>query len=72
MITEPMALEEWTLLDELRNIPDDDARADVTARILDLIRYGHDPLCPHAQADGVPCTSANISCEECHARQDLV
>ena len=72
MINEPIALDEWTLLDELRNIPDDDARADMTARILDLIRYAHDPLCPHAQADGVPCTSVNVSCDQCHAERNLV
>ena len=70
MITEPMAHEERTLLDELLNIPDDDARADVTTRIRDLIRYAHDPLCPHAQADGVPCASANISCAQCQSRQN--
>jgi hypothetical protein len=71
MINESITPEEWTLLDELRDVPDDDARADLTARILDLIRFAHDPWCPHAQADGVPCTSVTVSCHQCHASQKL-
>ena len=71
MIDEPISLEEWTLLNELRDVPDDDARGDLTARILDLIRYAHYPLCPHAQADGVPCTSINVPCDQCHASRNL-
>jgi hypothetical protein len=72
VINEPVTLDEWVLINELRDIPDDVARAGLTAQILDLIRFAHDPLCPHAQADGVPCTSVNVSCDQCHASQYLV
>ena len=72
MINEPVTLDEQALINELRDIPDDVARADLTAQIRDLIRFAHDPLCPHAQADGVPCTSVDISCEQCHASHSLI
>ena len=70
MINEPVTLDEWSLINELRDIPDDVARADLTARILDLIRFAHDPLCPYAQADGVPCASVSASRDQCHACQN--
>lgn len=55
MINEPVTLDESSLINELRDSPNDVARAELTARVLDLIRFAHDPLCPHPQADGVPC-----------------
>jgi hypothetical protein len=68
VITEPVTLDEQALLlNELRDFPDDTARADLTAQIRDLIRFAHDPLCPRTQADGVPCASVDISCDQCHA-----
>ena len=71
MINEPVTIDEWALLNELPDIPDDVARTDLTAQILDLIRFAHDPLCPHAQADGVPCANISVSCDQCQASQGL-
>ena len=70
MINEPVTLDEWSLINELRDVPDDVARAELTARVLDLIRFAHDPLCPHAQADGVPCASVSASRDQCRACQN--
>lgn len=70
MINEPVTYDEWTLINELRHLPDDGSRADLTAQILDLIRFAHDPLCPHAQADGVPCASVSADRDQCRACQN--
>jgi hypothetical protein len=70
VINAPVTLDEWCLIDELRDIPDDAARADLTAQILDLIRFSHDPRCPHAQADGVPCASFSATSDQCRACQN--
>jgi hypothetical protein len=69
VINAPVTLDEWSLIDELRDIPDDAARADLTAQIRDLIRFSHHPLCPHAQADGVPCASVSTSWDQCQGCQ---
>jgi hypothetical protein len=70
VINEPVTHDEWMLINELRHVPDDVARADLTAQILDLIRFAQDPLCPHAQADGVPCASVSTSWGHCRACQN--
>ena len=72
MINEPVTLDEWAVSNELRDVPDAIDRAGLTAQIRDLIRFAHDPLCPHAQADGVPCTSVDVSCDQCHASRHAV
>ena len=70
MINQPGTLDEWSLINQLRDIPDDVVRAGLTAQIADLIRFAHDPLCPHAQADGVPCASVSASRDQCRACQN--
>ena len=64
MIDELVTLEEWVLLNRLREIPDGDVRTELMALLLDLAAYVRDPHCAHAQGDGVPC-AASMSCEQC-------
>lgn len=65
MIIEVMTSEERAVLNALRELPDGEARRELLALMRDLVGYLRDPRCPNAQADGVPCATASLACEEC-------
>lgn len=57
--------EEWRLVSGLREVPPSDLRRRVLrlfAAVLDFVR---EPRCAESQADGVPCTTPDGSCEQC-------
>jgi hypothetical protein len=62
---ETLSGEEWTLVCGLRDIPDGEARSELVGLLQDLVEFARDPRCPESQADGVPCLSVDLACEEC-------
>jgi hypothetical protein len=57
--------EEQRLIARLREIPPGPVGQELTSFIEDLIEFVLDPRCPEAQADGVPCISLALACEQC-------
>ncbi len=62
---EGLSREEWDLVGRLREIPDGPVRSEVIELMNDIVDFVHDPTCREAQADGVPCLSVAIACEQC-------
>jgi len=59
--------DEWHLIRSLREIPPSPLRDRMRELIDELMAFVADPGCPEAQADGVPCTSAQLACDRCQA-----
>jgi hypothetical protein len=62
---EPLSPEEWRLVSCLRDIPPGAVHEEFVELIEDLVTFVGDPRCPEAQADGVPCASLALACEQC-------
>jgi hypothetical protein len=57
--------EEWRLLRCLREVPRNPLRRRLYPLVQDLVDFVTSPGCAEAQADGVPCASADADCERC-------
>ena len=57
--------EEWDIVSALRQIPPGPARDGLAGLIAELTAYVADPACAESQADGTPCLSVHLSCEQC-------
>jgi hypothetical protein len=64
--------EEQRLLLALREIPESPLRELFTTLISELTEFVASPTCPEMQADGVPCTSADASCDQCRRLEQLL
>ena len=56
---------EWGLVSSLREVPQGRLRDRLTAFLEELVAYVRDPHCADMQADGVPCGSAKVACDQC-------
>jgi hypothetical protein len=65
MTLERLSGDEAALIDRLREVPAGVARDELVAIFKDLIDCVRDPRCARAQADGVPCDTADRACAEC-------
>ena len=63
---------EQRLIFALRELPEGSLRELCSALVAELADLGSHPTCPEAQADGVPCASAETSCDECRKVEALV
>jgi hypothetical protein len=61
----PLTLEEQKLLLALREIPPSRLRDLMTALVSELADFVADPRCAEMQADGAPCPTTDVSCDEC-------
>ena len=57
--------EEQRLIARLRDVPESAVRQELMTLLEDLVDFVGDPRCPEAQADGVPCVSLALACEQC-------
>ena len=57
--------EEWRFVRSLREIPPSPLRDHMEEVIEALLDFVKNPGCPEIQADGVPCSSAQMSCDRC-------
>lgn len=65
MSLEPLLPEERRLVEALRSIPDSPLRERLVQLVSELADFVAEPGCAELQADGVPCSSAQASCDEC-------
>ncbi len=61
----PLTLEEQKLLLALREIPPSRLRDLMTTLVSELADFVADPQCAEMQADGAPCPTTDVSCDEC-------
>jgi hypothetical protein len=61
----PLSEEEKKLLLALREIPPSRLRDLMTALIGELTEFVAEPSCAEVQADGAPCPTSDVSCDEC-------
>ncbi len=57
--------EEWRLISELRAVPTSNLKGRVLGLFAAVLDFSREPRCAEAQADGVPCESPGVSCEQC-------
>ena len=61
----PLTLEEQKLLLALREIPPSRLRDLMTTLVSELAEFVAEPRCTEMQADGAPCSTIDVSCDEC-------
>ena len=61
----PLTLEEQKLLLALREIPPSRLRDLMTTLVSELADFVAEPRCAEVQADGAPCPTTDVSCDEC-------
>jgi hypothetical protein len=61
---------EWDLIWDLRAIPPGAARDELQALLKDTVALVGEPTCFEAQADGIPCGSADAECAGCRRVRD--
>ena len=61
----PLTREEQKLLIALREIPPSRLRDLLTTLVSELADFVSEPSCAEMQADGAPCPTTEVSCDEC-------
>jgi hypothetical protein len=61
----PLSREEQKLLLALRDIPPSRLRDLMTTLVSELADFVAEPRCAEMQADGAPCPTTDVSCDEC-------
>ncbi len=61
----PLSREEQKLLLALREIPPSRLRDLMTTLVSELADFVAEPRCAEMQADGAPCPTTEVSCDEC-------
>ncbi len=61
----PLTLDEQKLLLALREIPPSRLRDLMTTLVSELADFVAEPRCAEMQADGAPCPTTDVSCDEC-------
>jgi hypothetical protein len=64
--------DEWRFIRSLREIPPSPLRDRMSGLIDDVLSFVANPGCPEMQADGVPCTDAQMACDRCRKLLDLM
>ena len=67
-----LTADEWLLLNTLRDLPRSVMRDRFFALLGELLRFVGDPRCAETQADGVPCASATVACDQCRKVVDVL
>jgi hypothetical protein len=68
----PLTLEEQKLLLALREIPPSRLRDLMTTLVSELADFVAEPRCAEMQADGAPCPTTDVSCDECRKLIDVL
>jgi hypothetical protein len=61
----PLSREEEKLLLALRAMPPSRLRDLMTKLVSELAEFVSEPSCAEMQADGAPCPTTDVSCDEC-------
>jgi hypothetical protein len=70
--TDELHPDEARLVVALRAIPESPLRDRLSVLLCELADFVSAPSCAEMQADGVPCTSAQASCDECRKVTELL
>lgn len=58
---------EWSLIRDLRALPDETLRSRAQASFRELLFFFQNPKCQGIGVEGFPCGDPRSSCEDCHA-----
>jgi hypothetical protein len=72
MSVEELSPGERELVLALRAVPESPLRQRVMAFVAELCGFAAEPCCAEMQADGVPCTAAQASCDACRKVTALI
>ena len=72
MRLDELSPEERRLVLALHSIPSSPLRDRLLQLLGELLDFAAAPSCPEMQADGVPCSSAEASCDECRKMTSLI
>jgi len=61
----PLSREEQKLVLALREMPPSRLRDLMTTLVSELLDFVAEPSCAEMQADGAPCPTTEVSCDEC-------
>ncbi|HLA79791.1 MAG TPA: hypothetical protein VJU18_19620 [Vicinamibacteria bacterium] len=67
-----LSAEEWGLVSSLREVPDSPLRGRLLAFVGELVGFAREPSCWRVQADGAPCATAQVACDQCQQLMSLV
>jgi hypothetical protein len=60
-----LSAEEWRFVSDLRALPSSPLRDRTLALFSAVLEFAREPRCAEVQADGVPCETPSLSCDEC-------
>ncbi|HLP30345.1 MAG TPA: hypothetical protein VK150_03220 [Geothrix sp.] len=63
---------EWTLIQELRSLPDEALRSRMQTSMRELLFFFRTPKCQGIGIEGFPCGDPRSSCEDCHQIWDML
>jgi hypothetical protein len=63
---------EWTLIQELRSLPDEALRSRMQTSMRELLFFFRTPKCQGMGIEGFPCGDPRSSCEDCHQIWDML
>jgi hypothetical protein len=64
--------DEQKLILAMRDVPDSPLRRLYTQLVAELTDFVSHPTCSETQADGAPCASSDVSCDQCRKLQWLL
>lgn len=67
-----LTAEEWGLVSSLREVPESPLRDRLMVFVGELLGFAREPKCWRMQADGAPCATANVACDQCQKLTSLV
>ncbi|HQR45734.1 MAG TPA: hypothetical protein PK598_06930 [Thermoanaerobaculia bacterium] len=56
---------EWRLVSSLREIPSSALKEKALELFAAVVDFARDPRCAEVQADGVPCETPSVACDQC-------
>ncbi len=63
---------EWSLIQGLRELPDEALKARVQGSLEELLFFFRTPKCEGMGVEGFPCGHPRSSCDDCHAIWDAL
>ena len=64
-VDHPLSPEELGLVLALREVPAGRLRERAMSLVREIVQFAREPVCNEVQADGVPCPTAQNSCDQC-------
>lgn len=71
-LDDPLTSEELRFIDAFRQVPEGRLRDRLSTVLDQVFAFARSPGCSEAQADGVPCGSAESACDQCREAEAVL